>query len=146
MTSSPHLFHPQRHRPRPFLGPSSRFTHPSNPRPLVGLIGSASSTDSEFGAFVFIPMSKDPVAQPSSSTTPLRVPSSGRHLGSSAGFFAEVQAATARNQQGLLTDAGTSTYAIPSGSTTTQPPATTTGPRLGSSDTRHASRASQVGC
>ena len=89
--------------PRPF-GSSSIFAHTSNPRPPVGSINSASSTDSDFGTFVSVPASEDPLAQPSSGeATSSRLPG-GRHLGPSADFFAEARAATARNQQGLLTE------------------------------------------
>ena len=140
------LFSPATPPASPLLGSSSIFTLPSNPRPPLGSINSASSTDSDFGAFVSVPASEDPLAQPSSISSPIRIPSSGRHLGASDGFFAEAQAATARNQQGLLAELleheddpmywhehapsplpssspipPASASAIPSGSTTPQP-------------------------
>jgi len=83
---------------------SSIFSHPPNPRPRVGSISAASSTDSDFGAFVSVPASEDPLAPPSSSgASPPRSPAAHR-LSVSAGFFAEARAATARNQQGLLAE------------------------------------------
>ncbi|KAH9985253.1 hypothetical protein BJV77DRAFT_122354 [Russula vinacea] len=100
------LFSPATPPASPLLSASSSiFTLPSNPRPPVGSINSASSADSDFGAFVSVPASEDPLAQLSSrEASPSRVPSGGRRLGASAEFFAEARAATVRNQQGLLTE------------------------------------------
>jgi hypothetical protein len=90
--------------PRPFAS-SSIFTHPSNPCPPAGSITSASSTESDFGAFVSVPASEDPLSQPSyGEASPSRLRSGSRRSGASAEFFAEARAATARNQQGLLTE------------------------------------------
>jgi TLD len=82
-------------------------TLPASPlpgsRPPPGSISTPSSaTDSEFGAFVSVPASEDPLAQsPSSEAIPLGTPA--RHpLSASADFFAEARAATARNQLGVL--------------------------------------------
>ncbi|KAH9958122.1 hypothetical protein BC827DRAFT_616866 [Russula dissimulans] len=80
---------------------SSIFSHPPNPLPRVGSI---SATDSDFGAFVSVPASEDPLAPPSlSEASSPRSPPAHR-LSASAGFFAEARAATARNQQGLLAE------------------------------------------
>ena len=131
--------------PIPF-GSTSIFSHPSNPRPRVGSISTASSTDSEFGAFVSVPASEDPLAQPRlSEPSPSRAPPLAFPLSAaSLEFFAEAQAATARNQKGLLAELleheddpmywhehapsqsssppySSSASAVPSGTTTPQP-------------------------
>jgi hypothetical protein len=125
--------------PLPNGSSSSIFSHSSNPRPRVGSISAASSTDSDFGAFVSVPASEDPLAPPSlSEPTPPRSPAAHR-LSASRGFFAEARAATARNQQGLLAELleheddpmywhehapspSSSAAAVPSRAVTPQPP------------------------
>lgn len=89
--------------PTPF-GSSSIFEHPSNTRPRVGSISTASSTDSDFGLFVSVPASEDPLAQPPLREPSPSKPSAAHPSGPSADFFAEARAATARNQQGLLAE------------------------------------------
>ncbi|KAI9433434.1 TLD-domain-containing protein, partial [Russula earlei] len=128
--------------PLPFRS-SSIFSHPSNPHPRVGSISTASSTDSDFGAFVSVPVSEDPLAPLSSrGASPSRSPA-GHQPSASAGFFAEARASTERNQQGLLAELleheddpmywherapspspspSPSASAVPSGTTTPQPP------------------------
>lgn len=126
--------------PLPLASPSI-FSPPTSARSLVSSISTVSSTDSDFGAFVSVPPSEDPLAQPSSSGEPR--PSSHspapprRRLSASADFFAEAKAATARNQQGFLVElleheddpmywhkraASPLASVIPSGVTTPQPP------------------------
>ncbi|KAI0289267.1 TLD-domain-containing protein [Russula brevipes] len=117
------------------LGSSPIFSLPSNPRSRVGSISTASSTDSDFGAFVSVPASEDPLAQSSLiDESPPEAPVS---------HPLKARAATARNQQGLLAELlehqddpmywhdhapspslspSPSASAIPSGAMTPQPP------------------------
>ena len=90
--------------PTPF-GSSPIFERPSNnSRPRVGSISTASSADSDFGAFVSVPASEDPLAQQSSREQSPSKPSAGHPLSASAEFFAGARAATARKQRGLLAE------------------------------------------
>lgn len=82
----------------------SIFSPPSDSRHRLALIPAASPTDSDFGAFVSVPASEDPLA-PSLSSQPSPVGASARRrLNANAEFFTEARAATARNQQGLLAE------------------------------------------
>jgi hypothetical protein len=89
--------------PRP-LGSPSIFSPPPSARSQVTSISTASSTESDFGAFVSVPPSEDPLAPPSSRSEPSSPPPPTARRRLSAEFFAEAKAATARNQQGLLVE------------------------------------------
>ena len=86
------------------LGSPSIFSPPPSARSNVSSISPASSTESDFGAFVSVPPSEDPLAPPSSSGEPSNPPPPPARRRLSGDFFAEARAATARNQQGLLVE------------------------------------------
>jgi hypothetical protein len=86
------------------LGSPSIFSPPPSARSQVTSISTASSTESDFGAFVSVPPSEDPLAPPLSRSEPSGPPPPTARRRSSGDFFAEAKAATARNQQGLLVE------------------------------------------
>ncbi|KAH9023650.1 TLD-domain-containing protein [Lactarius hengduanensis] len=122
------------------LGSPSIFSPPPSARSHVTSISPASSTESDFGAFVSVPPSDDPLAQLSSTTEPSStsaVPPPRRLSATITDFFTEAKAATARNQQGFLVElleheddpmywhkrgASPLGSVVPSGATTPQPP------------------------
>ena len=115
------------------LGSPSIFSPPPSARDQVSSINSASSTESDFGAFVSVPPSEDPLALLHSfKSEPSSPPPQTARRRLSADFFAEAKAATARNQQGLLVELleheddpmywHKSTSVGPSGTTTPQQP------------------------
>ncbi|KAI0270441.1 hypothetical protein BC834DRAFT_818914, partial [Gloeopeniophorella convolvens] len=85
-------------------GSAPIFSPPSSAQQRVRSTSVASPTDSDFGAFVSVPASEDPLAQPPSGESSPVEPSARRRLSASTGFFVEARAATVRNQQGFLTE------------------------------------------
>ena len=114
------------------LGSPSIFSPPPSARDQQSSINTASSTESDFGAFVSVPPSEDPLAPPSFRSEPSSPPPPTARRRLSADFFAEAKAATARNQLGLLDELlkheddpmywHKSTSVGPSGTTTPQQP------------------------
>ncbi|KAH9957274.1 hypothetical protein BGW80DRAFT_216051 [Lactifluus volemus] len=145
--------------PNPLQDSLSIFSPLPDSRPPLSATSTTSSTDSDFGAFVSVPSSEDPLARsPSNDPTPLTLPV--RHpLNANADFFAEARAATARNQQGLLAELlqhqddpmywhnnhepSPISSAIPSGTTTPQPPQPPQPPQLPSQSTAAAAAADE---
>jgi hypothetical protein len=122
------------------LGSPSIFSPTPSARSEVSSISPATSTESDFGAFVSVPPSEDPLALLSSTGESSNPPPPPARRRLSADFFAEAKAATARNQQGLLVElleheddplywhqptASQPASVNPSGTTTPQPPLTT---------------------